>query len=195
MVHPTKSFTYIFMNQRAKSIFIFFMLGGVVSGIDRLLKRETLNDPFNYAHFAIAILIGGGLGWISYYLLAYFLSIAGDYMKGKATDREYRTVVAWSLMPSILSLVVIIPQFIFYGAGSNNFEFENYFYTENLLLSAFILVKAILGIWSIVILVKGVAYIQQFSIGKAILNIFVPFLVVAVIVVVFVAIISLAQSS
>lgn len=195
MLHPATSFKYIFENQRTKSVFIFFVLGGVVSGIDRFLRRETLDDPYNYAHFAIAILVGGGLGWISYYLLAYFLGIAGNLMKGKATDREYRTVVAWSLVPSILSLLVIIPQFILYGAGSNRFSFETYFYTENLLLSTFILIKAILGIWSIVILVKGVAYIQQFSIGKAILNIFIPFLVVAAIVMAFVLIVSLVQSS
>ncbi len=134
------------------------------------------------------------MGWISYYLVAYFLSIAGDLMKGKATDGDFRTVVAWSLVPSIVSLFIIIPQFIIYGSGSNSYDFEAYFVTENLLLAVFILIKAILAIWSIVILVKGVAYIQQFSIGKAILNILLPFIVIVGIVLSFVAVISIAQA-
>lgn len=190
MFHPTASFNYIFNNQRARNVFFFFVLGGVVSGINRFMKRDALEDPYNYAHFGIAVIFGAALGWISYYLAAYFLSIAGDILKGKATDRDFKTVIAWSLVPTIISLFVVIPQFFIYGAGSNSFDFDTYFPSENLLLSAFILIKAILFLWSIFILVKGIAYIQQFSVLKAMINLFVPFLLLAGILLAFIALIS-----
>ncbi|WP_081483412.1 YIP1 family protein [Gillisia marina] len=184
---------YFYSTALKKTFFLFFVLGGVVSGIERILRRETFGDPYDYSDFVISTLFGGALGWISYYLIAYFLSIAGDLMKGKASDRDYRTVIAWSLVPTILSLFIIIPQFLIYGAGSSSFDFDVYFDSENLLLSAFIIIRAILGIWFLVILVKGIAYIQEFSIGKAILNIFIPFLLIFGIVLAFITLINIAE--
>jgi len=195
MFQPTEAFNFIFANQRQMSLFYFFLLGGAVSGIEKILKSDNYNNPYNYPHLGISILMGAALGWISYYLAAYFLSYAGDLMKGKANDRDFRVVVAWSLVPAILSLLVIIPQFIFYGAGSNNFNFDAYFTSEKLPLTALIIIKGVLGIWSVVILVKGIAYIQNFSIGKAILNIILPVLVILDVVLLFVAIISIGNFS
>lgn len=193
MFHPTEAFNFIFANQRQMSLFYFFLLGGAVSGIERLLDKNSVGDPFDYGQLVISILGGAALGWISYYILAYILSFAGDYLKGKASDEDFRIVIAWALIPTIFSLFVLIPQFIIYGAGSNDLTPSSYLNSRSLFLVSLKVISAILGIWSFVILVKGVAYIQNFSIKRAILNIIAPILIIVGVVLLFLAIIGVAN--
>ena len=193
MFHPTAAFNYIFANKRQMSLLYLFLFGGAVSGIERLLDKNTVGDPFDYGHLTISILAGAALGWISYYILALILSFAGNYLKGKASDRDFRIVIAWALIPTIFSLFVLIPQFIIYGAGSNDLTFSTYLSPRSLFLISLKVISAILGIWSFVILVKGVAYIQNFSIKRAILNIIAPILIIVGIILLFLAIIGVAN--
>ena len=182
MRKPTGTFAYILRNDPSRNLTILFVLGGVASGVSRLLEQDLIDRPFDYVQLVISITLGAALGWISYYLLAQFLSIAGDLLKGKASVKNYRTVVAWALVPNILSLILMIPQFMFYGAGSSSYLW----FTDNSLVNIplFVLqiLTLILNIWGFVILVKGVAFIQHFSIGKALWNILIPFVFFATII-------------
>lgn len=179
LFHPTATFKYIFENQPKKSVFIFFVFGGMASGVGRLLDRNSLDGSDDLPQLLIVLLISGALGWISYYLVAYFLSIAGDILKGKASVEEFRTVIAWALVPTIFSLALVIPQYLIYGGGSNNSVWENGFSIDNTGLILLFLIAAILKIWMVFILVKGVVFIQKFSIGKALMNVVLPFVIVA----------------
>jgi len=182
MFQPTATFKYIFENRYKESVFMFFVLGGTSSGISRLLQRDSINDPFDLGQLGISIVFGAALGWISYYLLAQFINIAGDLLNGKASVKKFRTVVAWALVPSILSLVFLIPQFLIFGAGSNSYLWSAYTSLNNVGLTILVVLTLILNFWSLVILVKGVAFIQNFSILKAVLNVILPFIIFAAII-------------
>ena len=178
MFQPKETFKYIFEQSSKESVFIFFVLAGIAEAVDRLLDKELVNNPFDVGQLAIRIILGGALGWIAYYLAAYFLSYAGDLLKGKASDRDFITVLGWSLVPVIFSLFILIPQYFIYGAGSNNAVWETGFSMSSTGLVIFSVLTSILDLWALVILVIGVAFIQNFSIGRAILNIVLPVLVI-----------------
>ena len=173
---PTETFAYIFRNNPSRNVNVLFVLGGVASGVSRLLERNSLDRPFDYVQLVISIMLGAALGWISYYLLAQFLSISGDLLKGKAPVKNYRTVVAWALVPNIISLFLMIPQFMIYGAGSSSYDWYTLDSFNDIRLISLRILTLILNIWGFVILVKGVAIIQNFSLGKALWSVLLPFL-------------------
>tara|TARA_R100000935_G_C2835473_1_gene167841 strand:- start:896 stop:1396 length:501 start_codon:yes stop_codon:yes gene_type:complete len=127
MFQPKKTFKYIFERRVKNSVFLFFVLAGIAKAVSGFLDKEAVNNPLDAGHLAISILLGAALGWISYYIIAWFLEVAGGLLKGKATVSQYERVLAWSLIPVIISLFILIPQFFIYGAGTNSAIWENGF--------------------------------------------------------------------
>jgi hypothetical protein len=195
MFQPKETFKYIFEHISKESVFIFFVLAGIAKAVDRLLDKELVNNPFDVGQLAIRIILGGALGWISYYIIAWFLEFAGGLLKGKATLSQYKRVLAWSLVPVIISLFILIPQYFIYGAGSNNAVWETGFSMSSTGLVIFTVLTFILDLWALVILVIGVAFIQNFSIGRAILNIVLPILVIGGALLGFIALIALLNGN
>ena len=111
---------------------------------------------------------------------AWALSLTGDWIGGRAKSESYLTVLAWSNVPSALSLIFYIPIVLFFGKDiiNTDIEFENIL--AEIAFAVLGLAAVILGIWSLVILVKGIALIQDFSIGQAILNALLPVIIVLI---------------
>tara|TARA_R100000935_G_scaffold19535_1_gene37532 strand:+ start:975 stop:1631 length:657 start_codon:yes stop_codon:yes gene_type:complete len=184
LLKPKATFAYIFRNDPSRYVTVLFVLGGITNGVDRLIERESTSTVPNIAQLGISMLIGAALGWISYYIIAQFINIAGDYLRGKASVKQIRVVVAWALIPSIFSLFFLIPQYFIYGPNSDSFSFAwpPDIIMEDALLIFFKTQSLVLNIWSFVILIKGVAFIQNFSTGKAFWNVLLPFVIFAAII-------------
>tara|TARA_R100000935_G_C2783908_1_gene142954 strand:- start:209 stop:802 length:594 start_codon:yes stop_codon:yes gene_type:complete len=195
MLQPKVTFNYIFKHKSKESVFTFFVLAGIAKSVDRLLEKELVDRPFDIVQLVISIILGGALGWISYYVIAWFLEVTGGLLKGKARLFEYRRVLAWSLVPVIVSLFILIPQFFLFGAGSNNLVWENGFSMNSIGLIFFIVLSLLLDLWTLIILIIGVAYIQNFSIGRAVLNIVLPILIVGGTILGFLALIALINDN
>lgn len=178
---PVATLTYIVENQPRKNINLLLVFGGIMNSLDRALEKADENTRI-LDRTIFAIIGGAAFGWISFYLLAYFLSIAGDWLKGKADAAAYRTVLAWSLIPSLAGAFLFIPRIIIFNevVGQNGV----FSIIDNLLQ----FIQFFLGVWTFVILVKGVMLIQNFSTGRALLNIFLPMLIVVGVVVFFILI-------
>lgn len=191
---PTLTLKYILANCPDKYLIPLYILGGIHSSIDRAISKDSGNTMDPWLIITLAIIFGGGLGWISYYIYAYFLSLTGRWIDGKAEPREFRTVLCWSSIPSICSLILFIPQFIIYGEDLFRSEWSN---TEWWYLISFIgfgLLELTLGIWSLVIFIKGIMILQGFGVGKSLLNAFIPvFLLIGVVLVIVLIIVLLTQ--
>lgn len=195
MFQPKETFKYIFNHRAKESVFLFFVLAGIAKAVSKFLDEELVNSPFDVGHLVIRIILGGALGWIFYYIIAWFLEVAGGLLKGKATVSQYKRVLAWSLIPVIISLFILIPQFFIFGAGSNSAIWENGFSMSSTGLIFFNVLISILDLWALLILVIGVVFIQNFSIGRAILNIVLPAILIGGVVLGFIALISLLNGN
>ena len=153
-----------------------------------------MGDKMATSSVLIFATIGGALfGWLSYYIYAYFISFTGTWIKGKATPKEFRIILAWASIPSIAGLILLIPELFIFGDDLFRSELSSSDLLYTISYKIFAMIDIVLGIWTLIILIKGTALIQGFGIGKAILNIFLPLLLLIVLILIIVFIVFIIQ--
>lgn len=173
-IKPTTTLAYILKNCPDKFMVPLMILGGITRAIDRA-STQNMGDKYSIFYILIITIVAGGLfGWISYYFYAWLLEITGKWLKGKADYEEFKTVIAWSLIPSICSLVLLIPEILIFGVDIFKSDMSDTGVVSIMLMVLFGLVEITLGIWTLIIFVKGVSLIQNFNTWKAILNMILP---------------------
>jgi hypothetical protein len=177
---PKATLTYILTYCPDKYLSVLFMLGGIVRAIDRASSKNQ-GDHFSTAAILALALIGGSIsGWISYSIYAWSLRVAGNWLGGRARTNEFKTIVAWSLVPSIAGLLLLLPEIAILGDSLFKSKQDDTSGLETSILTICNLGGVVLGIWSFVLLVKGTQLIQEFSVGRALANIILPIIVIVV---------------
>lgn len=169
---PTKTFEHILHHCPEKYVLGLMALGGITRALDNAMEKGRGDEMSNIAIIGMAIVAGILAGWLSYYFYAWLLGIAGKWLNGETPPSTFRTILAWASVPTINSLLLIVPGWFIFG--EEMFKSEPMFdtWSQELAFLGFIFIHVILGIWSLVILVKGIKLVQGFSTGKSILNIF-----------------------
>lgn len=179
-VKPKATLIYILENCPNKFIIPLMILGGITRSIDRASAQNMGDKQSTFFILMIAIIVGGMFGWLSYYFYAWLLKVTGKWLGGIAEFEDFRTVIAWSLIPSICTLVLLVPELIIFGDDIFKSELSDPNLFSTLMLMVFGLLELTLGIWTLIIFIKGVALIQKFNIGKAILNMILPVFVILI---------------
>lgn len=179
-VKPKATLSYILENCPNKFIIPLMILGGITRSIDRASSQNMGDKQSTFFILMVAIIAGGMFGWLSYYFYAWLLQVTGKWLKGNANFEEFKTVIAWSMIPSICSLGLLIPELIVFGDDVFKSELSDPTMFSTLLLILFGLMELTLGIWTIIIFVKGVSLVQNFKTGKAILNMILPVFVILI---------------
>jgi len=176
--NPRKVFEFIHQTSYEKYMIPLMILSGIAKNLDKV------NNESRFLILVIIIAGGGLVGWLGFYFYSAFISWTGYLLKGKASAREIVRVLAYSSIPTMITIVTILIQILFFR--NFNFSTENLFginsdFTINIPTLFLQLVNLTLGIWSIVLSVVGISVVQDFSPGKAILNLILPILILAVI--------------
>jgi hypothetical protein len=179
---PRMVFKYLDDNKYDKYIYVLSMLGGITIAFDRAANKSLGDDIPLILVITICLIFGGTLGWITYYLCAALINWTGKWLNGQGDTNSLLRMISYALLPSIVTLVILIPQIVLFGNGIYQSEFD---ITSNGLFSTIIYyssatVEIVLGIWTIVLFVIGISEIQRFSIGKSILNIVLPGLIIII---------------
>jgi hypothetical protein len=173
----TDTFKYILKNCPKKYVRSIIIWYGVSNAIDINLQMASIR----HRSYSMSIIIAGSLlGWLVSWLIVYInaalMSWTGKWIGGRADTKQFITVSAWSLIPAICSVFPFSIQAILYNSVPISHQ--------NVIMKIFYApiraVRIVLGIWSIVIFVKGTAVLQDFTIRKAILNTFLALLIIAV---------------
>ncbi len=106
------------------------------------------------------------------------MSVTGKWIDGTAESDKFRTIIAWALIPSLGSLLLLFPEIFMFQEGLFKSVPVNNSMFNNTMWFVFGMTELLLGIWSLIILVTGNMLIQNFNVGKAILNLFLPGLVI-----------------
>lgn len=179
---PRLVFKFLNDNRYDKYVYILLILAGITRTFDRASTQNMGDDISLIAVLAICIILGGLLGWISYYIYAALMSWSGKWLKGQGDTDSLLRMMSHAMIPSIVALILLILQIAVFGNGI--FQSELDIYSSGLLsiIVFYITVffEIVLGIWTLVIFVIGISEVQKISIGKSILNMILPGLIIII---------------
>ncbi len=173
-LQPTATLHYILRHCPDKYVSVLLVIGGIARAAARA-SRQNAGDKMPTVSVLLLVVVAGGLtGWIAYYVYSWALSATGRWLGGRADAAPFRTVLAWALVPTAVTLALLLPQAIVFGDDLFRSEpVDTSFLAENL-RTFFGLLEAGLSIWTVVIFVQGVRLLQSFSVGRALANIVLP---------------------
>ena len=181
---PRKIFKYIVDRNYKKYVVILLILSGISHAFSQAIDKG-MGDKLPIIPIILICIIGGGLfGWLSFYIAAILLSWTGKWLKGKGTTDSILTIISYAMIPSIVAMVLLIPQICIFGADlfKANSDLEGASALSLILLLITGVLQIILAIWTFVLWIIGISEVQKFSIGKSILNMLVPGLLLLAIV-------------
>ena len=179
---PREVFQFINDNQYDKFVKLLLVLAGISRAFDRASMKDMGDSMSIWGILSLSIILGGLLGWISYYIYAALLSWTGEWLGGKGDTTSILRILAYAMTPAAISLLLLIPQIGIYGNEifKADGDITSAGLIPNILVYGSMVLGIILGIWMIVLCVVGVSEVQKLSIGKSILNLFLPLLVFAI---------------
>lgn len=177
---PRRVLKYINETKYEKYFYILLFLAGVSGAFDKAVNKNMGENVSLLGIVAGCVILGGFLGWLSYYIYAALLSWTGKWLDGKGdTDSIYR-VLAYAMIPSAISLVFLVRQIAVYGIDLfiKDGDLVNAGIVGNIVFWGSILLEIILGIFTIIFSVIGLSEVQKISVWKAILNLVLPLLII-----------------
>ena len=121
----------------------------------------------------LAVILAPVWGYASFSAWSFVVWFTGKWIKGTASFKVVRLAYAWSCIPFVVNVILwIIMAMIFGQVLFMNFT-EGYAFTQKEVgFLFFILIARIaVGIWSFIIYLNALAEVQQFSILRAIGNV------------------------
>ena len=180
---PRDTYKYIFRTNPEKNVLPLIIIGGTINGLSKAADKVNGINADTFQTLGLGFIGGATIGWMMYYLFAWGVSVTGKWLNGIGTPSEFRTVFAWAVIPQILTALFIIPDIYFLESGIGDVYIQDYiesYESINIIVIISILIQFTLGLWSSIIIVIGVSQVQNFSIGKSILNYLLPVLIVIV---------------
>lgn len=172
--HPQATLRFILAHCPSKYVTELLVLGGIVRAVDRVQQKGPGHMSVESA-LGLAILMGGLTGWITYYFYSWGLEVTGRWLGGRATATTFRTVIAWALVPTCLTLLTTALAYALQGdsyfQSAGDLEVTT---ATGLLVLLLGLLEVVLTVWAVVIFVKGTMLVQQFGAWRAIGNVVLP---------------------
>ncbi|NOZ47184.1 MAG: hypothetical protein GXO79_10450 [Chlorobi bacterium] len=171
-IKPKKTFEFIATQDEEKNDKIINWLFFIISmsvGFSNVDDINKLLDGNYFIGLIIAMLVSGLMGL---FLLKHIFSLifwaSGKIFQGKGTKKEIQLVIAYSLVPNLvlllIGLILIIPAIILDNYGLISYQHP--------------ITHFILWIFTLRIMIFGLAYFNKYSYGYSILTIFIPLAIV-----------------
>lgn len=177
---PTEAFQFIDSYKYNKHVIFFLILSGIIKAFDKAESKGMGDNMSIWGVIAFSILIGLLFGWFFNYIYSWAISFTGSYFNGKANTQAILRVLAYSLLPSVFSLFFLFLRILVYGNAifQSDYEYYNASSFDNIFYYVFLIIDISLTIWSFILFIIAISVVQKFSIGKAILNVIIPAILV-----------------
>ena len=150
------------------------MTGGIAMALTNGIQASNVN--FN-ALVTSAVLGGSLFGILQLSLASALIRFTGKWLGGTGKYSEIRTALAWSNVPNTWSLILWIPVLFLYEGKFLGGIFRP---ISSGSITVFIVIIAVITIWTFFIQVKCIAEAQRFSAWRAAVNMILAGLVIAV---------------
>lgn len=172
--HPQATLRYILTYCPDKFMLSLLALGGVVRALSRA-ERTYLGDHLSGAGvWAAALLVGSLSGLFTYFFYSWGLELSGRLLGGRTNAARFRTVIAWSLVPTVGTLLTTGLAYCVVGDDLFRHTGDHAASNDSLLLELLGVLDLVLSGWAVVILVRGIMLVQQFRVGRSILHMLLP---------------------
>jgi hypothetical protein len=179
---PRATVRHLIETDPGRSVLLLAALSGVSQTLDRA-STQSAGDAFSMSTILlIAVLAGPLFGLIGLYIGAALTEWTGRWIGGKGTVANLRTAMAWSCVPVVASLALWVVNLALFG--SDMFTTAMPRIEANpalaLLLIASGFCAVVLGVWTLVLALKGIGEAQGFSAWKALGNVLLSLLILIV---------------
>ncbi|MEW4566951.1 Yip1 family protein [Tautonia sp. JC769] len=170
---PRATIRYLVATDPTRSVMLLAGLNGINSSLSRAVERNAGDVLPLAAILGIALLLGpiGGIIWL--YLGGALLRWVSGWFGGRRQAEPIRTVLAWSLVPLLTTMVFWIPQLLLFGQEMFQSEMPRV-ESDPALLNTMVALGGVevvailvLGIWSLVIYLHGLGEVEGYSAWKA----------------------------
>lgn len=177
---PREVLRFINDNHYDKYVTILLILSGISRSFDRAAMKGMGDKMSLWSIIILSIVLGGIFGWITYYIYAALLSWTGKWLKGKGNTNSILRMLSYAMFPSVIALIFLIPQISIYGNEVFKSEGDTMSggILSNILFYTSLILEFALGIWTIILCIIGTSEVQKISIGKSILNLLLPAIVI-----------------
>ena len=110
--YPTATFRFVLKHKPNKYVNLLFLLAAFVNFLGRSGSATFNSDSSNILSIILQISVATLFGWIIYYVLAWATHQTGKWLGAGGDLLQIRTVLAWSLIPTICILLLILPQIV-----------------------------------------------------------------------------------
>ncbi len=161
------------------------MLSGFAQTLDNASSRNLGDHVPLAAVFAVASVLGPLSGLATLFLFGALVRWTGSWLGGVANSQQVRAALAWGRLPVACTLVLIIPLMLLFGRDIFASDIDDHpnAATMDILRAVLGLMVVVLAIWQVVLGVKCVAEVHQFSAWKGLGALFLAGLVLFVIVI------------
>jgi hypothetical protein len=174
---PRKVFKYLHDKSYDKFLYPLLFLAGLTNAIN---NNRIDNDNAILIKLIIGAVVGGLLGWIGMLLFAAIMSWTGKWINGKAETMQLLRVSAYAYIPSIVAVLSVLILILLFGPKvlAPSFTIETITLPEILIYFFLLLIQFSLAVWAFILYLIGISVAQNFSIGKAFLNILLSLMVI-----------------
>jgi hypothetical protein len=170
---PTETFELILSEKISWfKVFLFFSSNGTIF-IYYLAKSKGAIDIESFESTIGSILgmlfLGIIYGLISNFSVGFFIKLTGKIFGGKNNLKKIYNVLSWSYLPSTFSVYLIIVNILIARVLTTEIE-SIVAIILALLVGIFSLAQAVLGIWQLILIYKGLKVAQELNSLKTILN-------------------------
>jgi hypothetical protein len=170
---PTETFELIISEKISwLKVFLFFSSNGFIF-IYYLMKTKGLIEIESFKTTIVSILVmlfmGIIYGLISNFSIGFFIKLTGKFFGGKNDLKRIYKVLSWSYLPSTFSVYLIIANILMARILTTEIE-NSAVIILSLIVGIFTLVQAVLGIWQLTLIYKGLKVAQELNNLKTILN-------------------------
>lgn len=171
--HPTRTIAHIAHENPGYRLFVLPIAAGLLTlPTIALFGDEDLEVTMGFA-WASLVAFGPIAELLQVFVGAYLIRLTGACLGGKAGSTSLQTTIVWGNVPiaamTLLGIVAAVFSFVY-----NETTAESLAWGQSAIVLAvgwaLIVVQAALIAWSLAIFLKGVAIVQGFSMGRALLN-------------------------
>lgn len=177
---PRAVLQYIHDFKYDKFVVPLLILAGISRAFNRAIDKDLGDTLTLMPLILICVFSGGLLGWLSYYIYASLVNWTGKWLDGQGDTSSILRIIAYAMTPMAIALVLLVVQISIYGievfkAEGDIFSADT---TSNIIFYGSAILEIILAICTLVFCVIGVSVVQQLNVGKTILNLVLPILII-----------------
>lgn len=132
----------------------------------------------------LAVVLAPIWGYIVFSVWSWVVLWTGKWLKGAGSFQTVRAAYAWSNVPIIVSDFVWFVMLVMFGAGLFVMQSGGTAISQGpaIVLLGLLLAKVVISIWSLVIYLNTLAEVQRFSVLRAIGNVIIAAIILAIVV-------------